>query len=198
MIGTRAAVILWAAVFTAAPLLSGSLDANAQEPALVVPPPATQGPPTPLPSKTALQFHVNHVALRVADLEGSVDWWRRVLGAVEVRRSRIGAINDRAEIALMHINQSFHIELIGGGEVQTPPGLPPSDIASDYKLAGWKHVGFYVADAEKLLAHLRSQNVEPAYDVMNEGYGVRIILIQDPNGYFVEFYAPIEGNRTEP
>lgn len=169
--------------------------ALAQEPALVVPAPATQGPPTPLPSKTALQFHANHVALRVGDLEESVDWWRRVLGAVEVRRSRINAINEGAEIAFMHINQSFHIELIGGGEVETPPGLPPGDIAADYRLAGWKHVGFYAADAEDLIAHLRAQDVEPSYDVLNEGYGVRIILIQDPNGYFVEFYTPVEGNR---
>ncbi len=171
--------------------------AYAQEPNLVVPPPATQGPPTPLPSKTALQFHVNHVALRVANLEQSVDWWARVLGAVEVRRSRIEAINEGAEIALMHINQSFHIELIGGGEVETPPGLPPADIAADYRLAGWKHVGFYAADADALIAHLGEQNVEVAYDVLNEGYGVRIILIQDPNGYFVEFYTPIEGNRGD-
>ncbi len=153
--------------------------AYAQEADLVVPAPATRGPPTPLPSKTALQFHMNHVALRVANFEESVDWWTRALGAVEVRRSRIDAINEGAEIALMHINQSFHVELIGGGEVETLPGLPPTDIAADYRLAGWKHVGLYAADADSLIAHLAQQNVDVAYYVLNEGYDVRIIQFLD-------------------
>ena len=167
--------------------------ASAQE--LTVPPPATQGPPTPLPTAAGLLFRANHVALRVSDLAEAVDWWSRVMGAVVVRRSSVSAINEGAEIALMHISGGFHIELIGRGEVEAPQGLPPEDIAADYRLAGYKHVGFYVSDMDQVLTHLREQNVEPAYDVVNQGYGVRIVLIQEPNGYFIEFYAPLPGSH---
>ncbi|MGF1552439.1 MAG: hypothetical protein ACFBWO_08070 [Paracoccaceae bacterium] len=37
-------------------------------------PARAEGPPTPPESAVALQFRPNHVALRVADLETSVDW----------------------------------------------------------------------------------------------------------------------------
>lgn len=186
---TRRDVLRTTAIAAGAGVALSVGTARAQE--LSVPEPATQGPPTPLPTSTALQFFANHAALRVVDLEESVDWWGRVMGAVEVRRSEIDPINEGAEIALMHINQGFHIELIGGGQIETPEGLPPADIGADYQLAGWKHIGFYVADADATIAHLRGQGVEPTYDTINEGYGVRILLIQDPNGYFVEFYAPL-------
>jgi hypothetical protein len=54
--------------------LAAARPSFAQEPALTVPPPATPGPPTPLPSATALLFHPNYVALRVAELAASVAW----------------------------------------------------------------------------------------------------------------------------
>jgi catechol 2,3-dioxygenase-like lactoylglutathione lyase family enzyme len=152
----------------------------------------TLGPPTPLPSKRGLTYHAHHVALRVADLEQSVDWWNRVMGAREVRRSQIPNISAGTEIALMHISGGFHIELIGGGRVNTPPGLPPEDIKADYGLAGWKHVGFYVADMEAALAHLKSEGVTAEYDIIREDYGVRIVLFKELNGYFIELYAPVE------
>lgn len=149
------------------------------------------GPLTPLPSQRGLTYHAHHVALRVADLEESVAWWRRVMGAREVRRSQIPTISEGAEIALMHISGGFHIELIGGGNVNTPSGLPPVDIKADYGLAGWKHVGFYVADMDAALAHLKTKGVEAEYDIVREDYGVRIVLFKDPNGYFIELYAPL-------
>jgi len=153
------------------------------------------GPPTTLPSNIGLQYHVHHVALRVSDLQQSVEWWGRVMGAKEVRRSQIPNISENAEIVLMHISGGFHIELIGGGDVHKPEGLPPLDIIADYGLSGWKHAGFYVADMDQAVRHLQSQNVQVSYRTTREDYGVEIVLFKEPNGYFIEFYAPIKGGK---
>lgn len=180
-------------IATALALLTFGGPTMAQTPVTVTPP-TTSGPATPLPSKLGLMYHAHHVALRVADLEASVDWWKRVMGAVEVRRTDMSVVNEGAEIVFLHISGAFHIELVGSGNVETPPGLPPQDIIEDYGLTGWKHVGFYVADYGATKAHLAEQGVEIYHENTVPAYGVRLFLVKDPSGYFVEFYAPLDGN----
>lgn len=133
----------------------------------------------------------NHVALRVADLETAVAWWRDLFGAEIARRSRIPAIDDGIEIAFLRLPGGFHVELVGGGE-PVDPG-PPDDIAADYAVAGWKHIGFEVADLDAALAHFARHGVAPDYRVTRADYGVEIVLIREPGGRYVELYAPLEG-----
>lgn len=152
-------------------------------------------PPTPLPTPTGLMFRPNHVALRVADLEESVQWWQNVFGAVEVRRSQIPNIAEGAEIAFLHIADGFHIELIGGG---SPEMLEtPEDIVADYGVTGYKHVGFMVADLDRTIEHLAQNGIQPEYETERPDYGVRIVLFRDPNGHFIELYEPLTQSAYE-
>lgn len=146
-------------------------------------------PSTPLPTPTGLMFKPNHVALRVADLEESVQWWKSVFGAVEVRRSQISNIDPEAEIVFLHITDGFHIELVGGGSPEILE--PPKDIAADYGITGYKHIGFMVPDLERTLEHLAQNGVEPEYEVERPDYGVRIVLFRDPTGHYIELYEPL-------
>lgn len=153
--------------------------------------------PQAIPSETAtgLMYRGNHVALRVADLENSVRWWRDVFGAREVRRSKVPTLDPEIEIVFMHISGGFHIELVAGGE-PVEPGAP-TDIAADYGVAGYKHVGFLVEDLARTLDHMARFGVTPDYRVTRADYGVEIVLIREPSGRFVELYAPLPG-ASEP
>lgn len=160
-------------------------------------PAAAQIDPPATPAETAigLQYRGNHVALRVADLEPSVQWWKDVFGAREVRRSKVPVLDPDIEIVVLHIAGGFHIELVGGGE-PVEPGAPDT-IAADYGIAGYKHVGFMVADLEPVLAHMARFGVEPDYRVTRPDYGVEIVLIKEPSGRYVELYAPLTAEPKE-
>lgn len=148
-------------------------------------------PEATTPPATALgaTFTVNHVALRTADLERAVRFWRQNFGATEVRRSRIPNIDAAIEIVFLHISGGFHIELVGGG---TPQALPPArDIADDYRRAGWRHVAFSVHDLDATLARLAAGGVKAEYRITRADYGLHIALLRDPDGNFVELYAPL-------
>ncbi|MEL7397761.1 MAG: VOC family protein [Pseudomonadota bacterium] len=160
--------------------------------ALTGPVNAETPPATPAETSIALQYRGNHVAMRVADLEAAVTWWTDLFGAQEVRRSAVPALDPEIEIAFLHISGGFHIELVGGGS-PVDPGAP-EDIAADYGTAGYKHVGFLVADLEPVLAHLATHGVTPEYRVTRADYGVEIVLIREPSGRFVELYAPLSTN----
>lgn len=148
----------------------------------------TTPPLTPLPTPTGLMFRPNHVALRVTDLEESVEWWKSVFGAVEVRRSQIPNIDPEAEIAFLHIADGFYVELVGGGSPEVLES--PEDIAADYGITGYKHIGFIVSDLDRTLEHLAQNGVEPEYEVERPDYGVRIVLFRDPSGHYIELYEP--------
>lgn len=139
--------ILFAAIISTLVVLSDSAIAQ------------TTAPPTLLPTPMGLMFQPNHVALGVTDLEQSVKWWKFVFGAVEVRRSQIPNIAPGAEIAFLHITNGFHVELISGGSLEVLE--PPEDIAADYGLTGYKHVGFMVADLDRVIQHLAQNGVAP-------------------------------------
>ena len=159
----------------------------AAQPTLVVP---ASGPPAPNPTRVGLMFRPNHVCLRVRDLDASVRWWADVFGARPVRRSRVEAINPGAEIAFLHLADGFHVELVGGGQVrQAVP--PPATIAADYGVEGYKHFGLLVDDMDRVLAHFARHGVGAEYDTTRPDYGQRIVLVKEPNGYFIELYAPL-------
>ena len=138
----------------------------------------------------ASQFRVHHVALRVPDLDQAVKWYEDVFGARVIRRSRIPNIDPNIEIAMLEINNGFHMELVGNGN-STRPVPAPASIAQDYRIEGYKHVGFMVDDLEKVLTHFREKKVDVFYQVTRQDYGVRIVLLRDLNGHIIELYQAL-------
>ena len=138
----------------------------------------------------ASQFKAHHVALRVPNLEKAVKWYEDVFGARVIRRSRVPKIDPNIEIAMLEINSGFHIELVGNGN-PTRPVPPPANIAEDYRIEGYRHVGFIVDDLDKVLAHFRDRKVDVFYQVTRQDYGVRIVLLRDLNGYIIELYQAL-------
>lgn len=70
------------------------------------------GVDTVSPNTIAKQFTAHHVAIRVPDLEKAVNWYQDVFGASVIRRSQVPNIDPEIEIAMMEINNGFHIELV--------------------------------------------------------------------------------------
>ncbi len=153
---------------------------------------ADEPPSTPPESATAAMFRSNHVALRVTDLEASVNWWRDVFGAREVRRSRVPDLDPDIEIVFMHMSSGFHIELIGGGN-PTDPGAPAT-IADDFQTQGYSHIGFLVADMNQALEHMSQFDVQAERRSTRPDYGIELAIIRAPSGKFVELYAPLKSN----
>ena len=94
------------------------------------------------------------------------------------------------QVEVLGIADGFHVELVGGGQVrQAVP--PPATIAADYGVEGYKHFGLLVDDMDRVLAHFARHGVGAEYDTTRPDYGQRIVLVKEPNGYFIELYAPL-------
>ena len=138
----------------------------------------------------AKQFTAHHVGLRVPDLEKAVSWYQEVFGSRVIRRSKVPNIDPQIEIAMMEINNNFHIELVGGGNPERPVP-PPAGIAEDYRIEGYKHICFAVENLDRVLTHFRENKVDAFYQVTRKDLGVRIALIKDLNGHIIELYQNI-------
>ncbi len=139
----------------------------------------------------ANEFIPNHVALRVKNLEISIDWYEKVFGAKVLRRSKVANIDPKIEIAFLELAHDFHIELVGGGTPKKGKLNVPVNIKEDYDVQGYKHIGFKVKNYEKVLEHLKQNNVDVYYEIDREDYGVRIALLHDINGYTIELYGEL-------
>lgn len=124
-------------------------------------------------------FH--HAGISVADLDASIDWWRRVLGFRLLRRYMLASIP--AEIAML-ANGPLNIELL---KVPRPAPADPArkEPDADLQTCGNKHVCFSVADVRGVVEILRRR-------------GADIVWVRDlPNGRVASFIRDNEGNLIE-
>lgn len=130
---------------------------------------------------TALEFWFHHVGVSVADMDGSIDWWQRMLGFSLQRRYRLESIP--AEIAVL-ANGAVHVELL------SVPNARPASIErhvpdDDLQTCGNKHIALSV------------ENVRATVDLLR-GRGVDIVWVKDlPNGRSASFIRDNEGNLIE-
>jgi catechol 2,3-dioxygenase-like lactoylglutathione lyase family enzyme len=126
---------------------------------------------------------IDHVVLRITDVERSLRFWRDALGCeVERRSDALGLIQLRAGAALIDL---VPVDSPLGRAGGPPPG--PSGRNMD-------HVALRIErlDAEALAAHLRAHGIEPG-DVARrygaEGDGPSM-YVRDPDGNVVELKGP--------
>jgi catechol 2,3-dioxygenase-like lactoylglutathione lyase family enzyme len=134
---------------------------------------------------------IDHVVLRVCDVERSLRFYGDVLGCREERRIEpLGLYQLRAGAALIDL-----VDVAGplGRAGGPPPGAQGRNV---------DHVALQVAgfDEARLRAHLEAHGVEPGE--VGERYGAAGIgpsmYIRDPDGNVIELKASAEGARSEP
>ena len=118
---------------------------------------------------------IDHIVLRVTDIDRAIDFYGRVLGChVERRLSTIGLVQLRAGAAMIDL-------------------VPKTDSDSGRNVDHYA-VQIEAMDVPALTAHLRRQGIDPG-EVRRrygaEGYGSSI-YIADPDGNTVELKGPPE------
>ena len=137
------------------------------------------------------QFKPHHIALRVSDVQSTVEWYQKNFDATVLRTSKVPGIDPDINIAMLQIGYDFHIEIVGGGNPKEIQPKRPATIKEDFGYDGYKHIGFMVNDYDKVIKHLKSNNVNVFREVVREDYGVRIALFYDINGFIIEIYAEL-------
>ena len=133
---------------------------------------------------------LDHVVLRVSDIEASLDWYRRVLGCtVERRIEGFGLHQLRAGANL--------IDLV---PVESEAGRPGGG-APGKKRRNMEHFAVQLAhfDEGQIRAFLKRRGVEP--DAVARRYGARghgpSLYVSDPDGNTVELKGPPDADQTE-
>ncbi len=132
---------------------------------------------------------IDHVVLRVAEMEQSIRFYCDVLGCtVERRRPDLGLIHLRAGRSLIDlVNLDGPLGLKGGAGANPDPAQGGRNM---------DHLCLRVDsfDADAIAGHLRAHGVEPAAPAPRfgaEGTGPSIYL-SDPDGNVVELKGPVE------
>ncbi|MFQ5953455.1 MAG: VOC family protein [Kiloniellales bacterium] len=129
---------------------------------------------------------IDHVVLRVRDLDGAIRFYGDVLGcAVERRLDDLGLVQLRAGRSL--------IDLVDvGGPIGRQGGAPPGSEGRNMDHVALRLEGF---DEAGLRAHLEAHGVTPG-DVVTrygaEGDGPSM-YIRDPEGNTIELKGPPDG-----
>lgn len=132
---------------------------------------------------------IDHVVLRVADLEAAIRFYCDVLGCTEERRvDPLGLVQLRAGASLVDL---VDVDAPLGRAGGPPPAGAGAGSASGPNV---DHVALQLAsfDAEKIAAHLRAHGVaagEVARRYGAQGMGPSL-YIRDPEGNVVELKGP--------
>ena len=117
---------------------------------------------------------IDHVGIAVADLDASLEHYRRTLGAEPVHRERVDA--QGVEEILLEVGGSY-IQLLGALGPETAVGR-----FLQRRGPGVHHVGFRVDDVAQMLAHLKAEGVRLIDHAPRPGSrGTRIAFVH-PSG----------------
>ena len=133
---------------------------------------------------------LDHVVLRVADIEASLEWYRRVLGCtVERRIESFGLYQLRAGANL--------IDLVPvASKAGKPGGGAPGKTRRNMEHFALKLAAF---DEKKLRRYLKRRGVETGETARRygaDGHGPSLYLT-DPDGNTVELKGPPEADQSE-
>ena len=136
-----------------------------------------------------------HVAIRVADLDRSVRFYRDLLGFAE-RNRHVGAGGPSAmmlgtpgaEIAAVFLERDGTVV-----ELQTLEGDEPSIVTGIQR--GLSHIGFAVSDLPGVLRDVEAAGgrVIEASRYRDDSLGSEVVFVTDPDGTRIELIAAPEG-----
>jgi methylmalonyl-CoA/ethylmalonyl-CoA epimerase len=117
---------------------------------------------------------IDHVGIAVADLDASVEHYRRTLGVEPIHREKVES--QGVEEVLLDVGGSY-IQLLGALGPATPVGR-----FLQRQGPGVHHVGFRVDDVARALAHLKTQGVRLIDDAPRRGSRGTTIAFVHPMG----------------
>jgi catechol 2,3-dioxygenase-like lactoylglutathione lyase family enzyme len=121
-----------------------------------------------------MAFSVEHLAIRVRDLEASVDYYRRMFGAqVILWRNLTGG----RKIAFLRIGESM-MELMAFG-----PAKEPFDSREHY---GVHHIGIKTDNFDATYKDLKAKGAEFLGEPFEPTPGIHLVFLRDLNGTVIE------------
>jgi catechol 2,3-dioxygenase-like lactoylglutathione lyase family enzyme len=121
-----------------------------------------------------MAFSIEHLSIRVRDMEASVDYYQRMFGArLILRRNLAGG----KKISFLRIGDSM-LELMGFG-----PGNEPVDSREYY---GFHHIGIKTDNFEGTYKDLKAKGAEFLGDPFEPTPGIHLVFMRDPNGAVIE------------
>lgn len=140
-----------------------------------------------------IEFWYHHVGVSVADMDGSIDWYDRVLGFKLERRNHVASIP--AEIAILR-NGDMHVELLKVPN-PAPAAVERQTPDDDLQTCGNKHISFSCADVHSVVAVLRERGADIVW-VKDQGNGRVNTFLRDFEGNLIEFlqYPKVEDPRA--
>jgi len=119
-------------------------------------------------------FSIEHVTIRVRDLEASIDYYRRMFGAqVILHRNLAGG----KKIAFLQLGDSM-LELMGFG-----PANEPVDAREHY---GVHHIGIKTDNFDATYKDLKAKGAEFLGEPFEPTPGIHLAFLCDPNGAVIE------------
>lgn len=138
--------------------------------------------PDPLP------FGPDHVAISVADLDASVDWYGRVFGLVVEHRFTNPALGVRGVYLAAN---GFRLEILYIDR-SAPYPASRSDPGDDLRVQGVKHFALKVADLAGTLAVVKSRGAEVVWENhVNEQLRHVAGVVRDNSGNLIELIQPL-------
>jgi catechol 2,3-dioxygenase-like lactoylglutathione lyase family enzyme len=136
-----------------------------------------------------------HVAIRVADLNRSVCFYRDILGFAECNRhvgaggpSALMIGNAEAKLAAVFLQRDGTVV-----ELQTLEGDDPAVVTGIQR--GLSHIGFTVTDLAGILREVEAAggHVLEASRYFDASLGSEVVFVTDPDGTRIELIAAREG-----
>ncbi len=121
-----------------------------------------------------MPFSIEHVAIRCRDLEGTVEYYRRMFDAqILLRRQLAGS----RRIVFLRMGDSM-LELMDFG-----PGAEPVDSREHY---GVHHIGIKTDDFDAAYRDLKGKGAEFLGEPFEPTPGIHLCFLRDPNGAVIE------------
>jgi catechol 2,3-dioxygenase-like lactoylglutathione lyase family enzyme len=121
-----------------------------------------------------MPFSIEHVSIRCRDMEGSIDFYRRMFDARVILRRNL---SDSRRIAFLHIGDTM-LELMYMGSAKESV-----DSREHY---GIHHIGIKTDDFESAYRDLKAKGADFLGEPFEPTPGIRLVFLRDPNGAVIE------------